>query len=96
MINPKILNARQLLLLCIIRKEVVRAKNLHVFGKRLPSVRSFYARFGDYLSLADQDEDLSWYWHFMDDSPKYCGEFELEFEATEREMDIISTFCPFA
>jgi hypothetical protein len=94
--NSKILNARQLLLLCALRSEVVRAKNLHVFGENQPKMRNFEARFSDYLLLYDQDEDISWYWHSSSDLPKYSGRFELEMGVSEREASIISTFCPSA
>jgi hypothetical protein len=94
MTNSKILSAKQLLLICLIRKEVVRAKNLQAFGGYLPFVRNFFARSGDFLSLADHDECLSWYWDFSTNSPKYSGKFELEEEIFFRESEAIRVFCP--
>lgn len=130
----KILNPKQILLLCVIRKGIVRAKNLAQYDwtfphwayvqhklielpkdikseersveedkfkieavKKFPSqlscMRNFYARFGDFISLADQDGDLSWHSPYFAEEPQYKENFELEVGLNEKEIAIIRAYC---
>ncbi|MFA6515196.1 MAG: hypothetical protein WCT42_02945 [Candidatus Paceibacterota bacterium] len=59
--------------------------------------RNFYIREGDFSTLCDYDEDLSWYQPSTSVSPsisdwEYKGNFELSIPLTEKEKHILTYY----
>jgi hypothetical protein len=138
--EPVILNPGQLLVLCILRGQLVAARNIDnyewtirhesyfnetcirpssftaiseerkamnevkekirqvakdEFPAQEPKMRNFYSRWDGYsYSLADRDEDMSWWDNTLFDNWHYKGKFELKETLSEKEKYILFELLP--
>ena len=96
--NRTTVNAYQLFLLCVLRGTSIPAKNLESykrkgFSEQVPKERCFVKHKGDFFTLSDHDEDLTWYDPGFNDPNNYTGEFKLRDPVTDLEEFVLKTYC---